>query len=54
LPSIGGDLVRVLYGRPLGSISGPIIISVVLDRAIALATLLSVALLSLSLLAHFD
>jgi glycosyltransferase 2 family protein len=54
LPSVGGDLVRVLYGRTLGSTSGPIVISVVLDRALALTALLIVALLSLPLPTPFD
>jgi glycosyltransferase 2 family protein len=54
LPSIGGDLVRVLYGRTLGSTSGPIIISVLVDRGIALTALLFAALPSLLFLAPFD
>jgi glycosyltransferase 2 family protein len=54
LPSIGGDVVRVLYGRMLGSTSGRLIISVVLDRGVALAALLLVALLALPFLDPFD
>jgi hypothetical protein len=54
LPSIGGDVVRVLYGRMLGSTSGRLIISVVLDRGVALAALLLVALLALPFLGPFD
>jgi uncharacterized membrane protein YbhN (UPF0104 family) len=54
LPSIGGDVVRVLYGRMLGSSPGRLIISVVLDRGVALAALLFVALLSLPFLGLFD
>jgi uncharacterized membrane protein YbhN (UPF0104 family) len=54
LPSIGGDLVRVLYGRAFGVTSGPIIISVLLDRGLALAALLFVALPALLFLAPID
>ena len=54
LPSIGGDVTRVLYGRTLGSASVPIIISVLLDRGLAIAALLFLALLSLVFLAPFD
>ena len=54
LPSVGGDLTRVLYARTLGSTSGPIIISVLLDRGVAIAGLLFFALPSLWFLAQFD
>ena len=54
LPSVGGDLVRVLYRRTLGSSLGLIIISVLLDRGLAIASLLFVALVSLLFLAPFD
>jgi uncharacterized membrane protein YbhN (UPF0104 family) len=54
LPSIGGDLVRVLYGRTLGSTPGPLTISVILDRGLALTALLFIALLSLPFLNPFD
>jgi uncharacterized membrane protein YbhN (UPF0104 family) len=54
LPSIGGDLGRILYGRTLASTSVPIIISVLLDRGLALAALLFVALLSLGFLVPID
>ena len=54
LPSIGGDLARILYARTLGATSGSIVISVLLDRGLALAALLFVALPSLVFLAPFD
>lgn len=54
LPSIGGDLTRVLYTRSFGAASGPIILSVLLDRGLALVALLFVALPSLMFLAPFD
>jgi uncharacterized membrane protein YbhN (UPF0104 family) len=54
LPSVGGDLTRVLYARTLGSTSGPIIISVLLDRGVAIAGLLFFALPSLWFLAQFE
>src|SRR4029077_20363580 len=54
LPSIGGDLVRVLYGRTLGSTPGPLTISVILDRGLALAALLFIDLLLLPFLNPFD
>jgi glycosyltransferase 2 family protein len=54
LPSIGGDLARILYARALGATSGSIVISVLLDRGVALAALMFVALPSLVFLAPFD
>jgi uncharacterized membrane protein YbhN (UPF0104 family) len=54
LPSIGGDLARILYARTLGATSGSIVISVLLDRGVALLVLLLVALPSLVFLAPFD
>ena len=54
LPSIGGDLTRVLYARTVGSTTGSIIISVLLDRGLAIAALLFLALPSLLFLAPFD
>ena len=54
LPSIGGDLTRILYARILGTTAGPIAVSVVLDRGVAIAALLFLALPSLVFLAPFD
>jgi uncharacterized membrane protein YbhN (UPF0104 family) len=54
LPSIGGDLVRVMYCRALGSKPGPVMASVLVDRGIALATLLVMALFLLPFLTPFD
>ena len=54
MPSIGGDLARVLYARALGSTSASVITSVLLDRGLAIAALLFVALSSLPILAQFD
>src|SRR5262249_6430191 len=54
LPSVGGDVVRVLYRRTVNSTLGSMAISVVLDRGVALAALLLVALASVPLLAPFD
>jgi hypothetical protein len=54
LPSIGGDLARISYARILGTTAGPIVVSVLLDRGVAITALLLVALASLGLLAPFD
>ena len=54
LPSIGGDLARISYARMLGTTAGPIVASVLLDRGVAIAALLFVALASLGFLAPFD
>jgi glycosyltransferase 2 family protein len=54
LPSVGGDLVRVLYRRVINSTLGSMAISVILDRGVAIAALLFVALPSVPLLAPFD
>jgi uncharacterized membrane protein YbhN (UPF0104 family) len=54
LPSIGGDLVRVLYRRTIGSTFGLMVISVFLDRGLAFASLLIVALPSLLFLSPID
>src|SRR6266404_4489414 len=54
LPSVGGDLVRVLYRRVINSTLGSMAISVILDRGVAIASLLFVALPSVPLLAPFD
>jgi len=54
LPSIGGDLVRVLYRRIINSTLAAMVISVLLDRGVAIASLLLVALPSIPLLAAFD
>jgi len=39
LPSVGGDVVRVLYRRTVNSTLGSMAISVVLDRGVAIAAL---------------
>jgi hypothetical protein len=44
LPSVGGDLARVLYRRVINSTLGSTAISVLLDRGVAIAALLLVAL----------
>jgi uncharacterized membrane protein YbhN (UPF0104 family) len=54
LPSVGGDLVRVLYRRIINSTFESMVISVLLDRGVAIASLLLVALPSVLLLAPFD
>jgi uncharacterized membrane protein YbhN (UPF0104 family) len=54
LPSVGGDLVRVLYRRTIGSTLGSMAISVVLDRSVAIVALLLVALPSVPFLAPYD
>jgi hypothetical protein len=54
LPSVGGDLVRVLYRRVINSTLGSAAISVLLDRGVAIAALLLVALPSVPFLAPFD
>ena len=54
LPSVGGDLVRLLYRRTINSTLGSMAISVILDRGVAIASLLFVALPSVAFLAPFD
>ena len=54
LPSVGGDLVRVLYRRTINSTFASMAISVLLDRGVAIAALLLVALPSVPFLAPFD
>ena len=54
LPSVGGDLVRVLYRRIINSTLGSMAIGVLLDRGVAIASLLLVALPSVLFLAPFD
>jgi uncharacterized membrane protein YbhN (UPF0104 family) len=54
LPSVGGDLVRVLYRRVINSTLGSMAISVLLDRGVAIAALLFVTLPSVPFLAPFD
>jgi glycosyltransferase 2 family protein len=54
LPSVGGDLVRVLYRRIINSTLESMAISVVLDRGVAIVALLLVALPSVLFLAPFD
>jgi uncharacterized membrane protein YbhN (UPF0104 family) len=54
LPSVGGDLVRVLYRRVINSTLGSMATSVLLDRGVAFAALLFVALASVPFLARFD
>ncbi len=54
LPSIGGDLVRVLYRRIINSTFASMVISVLLDRGVAIAALLIVALPSVPFLARYD
>ena len=53
LPSIGGDVVRVMYHRRLGLPVGPTIISVALDRVMGLGSLLLLILVSIPLLNGF-
>jgi uncharacterized membrane protein YbhN (UPF0104 family) len=54
LPSVGGDLVRVLYRRIINSTFASMVISVLLDRGVAIASLLLMALPSAPFLAPFD
>jgi hypothetical protein len=53
LPSVGGDLVRVLYRRIINSTFASMVLSVLLDRGVAIASLLFVALLLVPLLCRF-
>ncbi len=46
LPSIGGDVIRALYFRSLGAAPGATVISVLLDRALALVSLMIVLVAS--------
>src|SRR5262249_2149947 len=54
LPSVGGDVVRVLYRPIIKSTFASMAISVLLDRGVAIAALLFVALASVPFLAQFD
>jgi glycosyltransferase 2 family protein len=54
LPSIAGDAARVLYRRKLGAGFGPIVTSVLLDRGLAMVSLLFVVLVSLLFHTPFD
>ncbi len=54
LPSVGGDLVRVLYRRIINSTFTSMAVSVLLDRGVAIASLLFIALSAASFLAPFD
>ena len=44
LPSVGGDLVRVVYYRLLGSTPGAVLVSIVIDRGMGIMGLLLLAL----------
>ena len=54
LPSIGGDLVRVMYHRTLGSPIGLMIVSVLIERGLGLGALLILALAFIPLLDQLD